>query len=746
MTLRTYFFTLPVSVLALLSLEPGAPVAQIKAIAIKPTVAMEPIVIFKVAAKPVKSAHPTPIPYVPGASSKFRMQLNVAAGVPGPITFYAKGLPPGVTASFEPATAKVPAGGGEVSTLVTLKGGASTAMPTTATFHAGISLELASLISIILQPVRIIVSATHASPAQTLTPRLLRPGTTVTITGSGFHAGAQVKFGNADAVVNAGPIDPQGTSLSALVPALATTGQPAVLQDGATYPAPETLVVDNWRNVNGYSFCNTGQFQSMVGGWTFNDLTEVFGFDQTHNNILGWRPEDPLAWVFLGIANSALNSGQCFGFTVSSLRLQTGQRRLSDFPSWNGTDPNVPGATRDVWHLRGPQMSNGTNASTLLSHFVHMTHIQQFSAEFLGSWIAHWNISGNKDVFHAQVRAALSEGHAGIVTVNGGGCNHVVQVYNLEDHPDGSFDVWIYDPNVPFLPGEADGSRTRASRISVSASGNYVFNDGAGENCSGGLSALRALPLSAAPPNPHLPTIQGAISAIGHLFGDAAQVTQVTDAAGKKLLARDGTANTDQGSRIPGSAVFVPLGGLRGKQGAPLYLLAGKGPHQYTITGKSGGTYSLQTVGNGFAVNLENTAVSGALRDEVTIDHGAGSVQFKTMAPSKQVTLHLHARAADGQMRTAVLATTGYANAPVHLAFDAQRESVVYRHEGQPVTFTLKMSAPGQGSKMETLQTAPATIEKGDQITFKPNWRLLGAGGTMQVQKLGGAIQQKQIK
>ena len=376
MILRTNLRALPVSILTLLSFEPGAAAAQVKTVAIKPLVAAEPIVVLKVAAKPLKSAHPLPIPYVPGASSKFRIQLNVAADVPGPITFYAKGLPLGVTASFDPAVAKVPPGGGEVSTLVTLKGGVSTTMPTTATFHAGISLELASLISVILQPVKIAVTATHASPPQAQTPRLLRPGTTVTVTGSGFHSGAQVKFGNADAVVNAATIDPQGTSLSALVPALATTGQAAVLQDGATFTAPETLLIDNWRNSNGYSFCNTTQFQTMVGGWTFNDLTEVFGFDQTHNNILGWRPDDPLAWVFLGIANSALNSGQCFGFTVSSLRLQTGQRRLSDFPSWNGANPSVPGSTRDVWHLTGPQMTNGTNASAQLSHFVHMTHIQ----------------------------------------------------------------------------------------------------------------------------------------------------------------------------------------------------------------------------------------------------------------------------------------------------------------------------------------------------------------------------------
>jgi hypothetical protein len=596
-------------------------------------------------------------------------------------------------------------------------------------------LNIGSIIGIIFQPQAIFLG--NATPSSgDRTPYLMKQGTQVLIGGGGLKNGLQVQFGNASAKVAPVAVASDGTWVTAHVPQLATSGKITVLQGGQSYSSTDAVTIDNWRSTNGYSFCNTDSFQKMVGGYSIDDLTEVFGFDQTHLNIFGWRPVDPLAEAFLWIANQALQDGQCFGFSVSSLRFQAGQRRLTDFPSTGGGD---------VWHLNGAQMSSGNNVSPKLSHFVHLTHVQQFSAEFLAAWLGSWNVLGHKDTFHSQVKSALAGTTGGIITL-AGSCGHAVQAYNMTDNPDGSFDVWVYDPNVPYTDGESDGSRTNESRVHVAANGQFMYDDGPGNGakCGGGLDQVHALPLSSAPTSPHIPTLQGALSAIGHAIGSA-HVAQVTDAAGKTLLAGDGSPNRDNGTRMPGSGVFHALGGRHGA-GAPVFLLGSKGPYTYAMAGKSAGDYSLQVVGKEFAARLDKVQIAAGARDELVVDHGAASVQFKTAAPQKPVNVHLVARGADGHARTAVLSTVGHANAPFKLAFDAKRENLVYRHAGAPASFSLKLTAAGADKKLHTLQLAPAQVEKGDEITFQPNWKELEKGGSLSVKKAAGNVLQKPLK
>ncbi len=583
-----------------------------------------------------------------------------------------------------------------------------------------------------LRPLLLAPRVSRVTPAQVQTPRLLRPGTMVKIEGNGFKAGARVRFGNDDAVVNAAAVDAGGAWVTARVPAQATSGAVSILQDGKIFASPQPIAVDNWRNVHGYSFGNTRKFQNMVGGWSFKDLTDVFGFDQTHLNVFGWHPEDPLAWAFLKIANASLDTGQCFGFTVSSLRFQAGQKQLGQFASWNGSNPSVSGPTRDIWHLKGPPLGEGQNVQPALSRYVHLNHIQQFSAEFLASWLAHWNITGNRDKFRNQVRSAIAGGRGGILTINGGGRNHVMQVFSIEEHADKSFDVLVYDPNVPFLAGEANGSRTRASTIRVDKNGHYKFDDN-----SGSVEHLRAMPFSAAPLHPHIPTIQGAIEAVSHLFGDAAHVTQVTDAAGKTLLAADGSPNRDPATRLNG-APFLPFDSAPGAR--PIYLLQGKSPYKHTIAGKAAGTYALQFVGAGFAAHVENVPSLPGHHDELVIDHAGAGAHFRTSAPAKQVRLHLSARAADKSVRTAILTADSSANEAVHLAFDAQRAKVHYRHSGRPAWLRLELHAHAPGQRLQKFVAAPAQIEHGDEVTIHPEWHALDRGGAMHLKKRDGRL------
>ncbi len=228
-------------------------------------------------------------------------------------------------------------------------------------------------------------------------------GTPVVIHGQGFCSGSKVYFGNALAVAVAnGPAkDGQGlygeeTVYLTAVPALATSGNVYVVPPGGSLGSPGTatapFTVDSYRDTNGFSFDNSDQFQSRVGGYSFSDVSDVFGYDQTHVSVNPCWPfgdcsvatpiPDPFALLFWGIADVALQAGQCFGFSLASQRLLHGDQIYPAFPS-------QAGATADnAWDLKGPDAADGSSgASASLAHFVHLVHLEQFSAQALEYWL-----------------------------------------------------------------------------------------------------------------------------------------------------------------------------------------------------------------------------------------------------------------------------------------------------------------------------------------------------------------------
>ena len=131
-----------------------------------------------------------------------------------------------------------------------------------------------------------------------------------------------------------------------------------------------TFTVDSYRNVDGYSFLNDGQGYS---DFSFDDLTAVFGEDQTHISVdvcgiltLGLENctvdtgiPDPLAYLELAIINEVLppDAGECLGFSLSSARLSLGlgQLKIDDFPTQAGHRRlDRVGPVRPVWPDRRP--------------------------------------------------------------------------------------------------------------------------------------------------------------------------------------------------------------------------------------------------------------------------------------------------------------------------------------------------------------------------------------------------------
>ena len=241
----------------------------------------------------------------------------------------------------------------------------------------------------------------------------------------------------------------------------ATTGPLVVLSpNGRKTVLLSNFTVDNYRDVNGYSFVNDGKGYS---DYTFDDLTRLYGAEQTHisvdacgiltfglaNCTVNTGIPDPLAYLELAIINEALppNLGQCLGFALSSARLSLADFIPEDFLIQPGTD----GST--VWDLDGP-----TGPSSELRDFIHQAHLEQTTVEFLTYYaeqIAADEVLGLPHLI-STVKSELAQGRPVVIPFQEGGFGgHAVLAYNVEDLPNGGEKLDIYDPNNPYLTSEA---------------------------------------------------------------------------------------------------------------------------------------------------------------------------------------------------------------------------------------------------------------------------------------------------
>ena len=376
------------------------------------------------------------------------------------------------------------------------------------------------------------------------------------IRGQGFCPGSTVYFGNDHAAATTqGPftdgLGPFGdeTAIRTAVPSLATSGDVFVVRQGASLVSSGTatapFTIDDYRDVNGFSFDNCDQFQSRVGGYSFSDVSDVFGDEQTHISVNPCWPfgdcsittpvPDPFALLFWGIADAALQDGQCFGFSLASQRLLHGDQIFPAFPRQAGTSQET------VWNLQGPESSGG--ASDQLAHYIHLMHMEQFSREALSFWLAKATtnaVNGSQSSLLNDVTSALDAGDHPLVEMRNGSEGHVVVAYEV-DQANGSSLVGpgdrvidVYNPNAPFTAAEnsTDGTTHEGtlstSEIVVHPDGHWEFQ-GFSPEYHGGPGSLVVMPYGVVPVHPDLPIdVSGLISL---MFGSAT-ATQVTDGAG----------------------------------------------------------------------------------------------------------------------------------------------------------------------------------------------------------------------
>ncbi len=493
-----------------------------------------------------------------------------------------------------------------------------------------------------------------------------------------------------------------------------------------------------YRTTNGYSFVNSDAFQTMVGGYNWGELKDLYGC-QVEVSPFGWCSgiPDPLSLAYVLILNATLQSGQCFGFSLSTLRFLNGQQSLNNFPRVAGPE--------DIWDLVGVRFTNGQNVSPNLSRFIHEEHILQTSANAINVYITQGIGPHTHQGLMQEVTNALNARGA-VLCMQSGGNGHCIVPYAVLPQPNGDFTIENYNPNVPYAANENHANALAQSRITVH-SANNTYQLGDGSEFSGGLNNIEVFPYALFD-SPAAPTsLTGLIDIVfGSTQGTGVKTTQITDSAGHQLLSANGSWNTDPKTRIPNSAVLPVFGG-KAVPGTMLLALARGGTYTHTIENHAAGKYQLNLVGRDFGVQLHDIPSNAG--DKETIGYSATNSHFSftTTAASKPFDLQLLVRHADKSVRTAHVTGNSKQNMRLEMGFDAAKETFTFQHAGTPGQINIRLVHTLQNSSAE-VSLAPVAVQHGDTVTLKPNWKdLKGANpGTLEIKSANGAIQNRKIQ
>jgi len=616
------------------------------------------------------------------------------------------------------------------------------------------------------------VGALNVTPSVGKVPMLGNPGSTVTITADGLVDGSTITFGadNPVPLTPAAPWAPPGVTFptppktySAVVPPTAASGNATVTLPSGQVIGKFPYPIDNYRNTRALSWVNSGSFQTVAGNsYSYGDATALFGAGQTTCNVLGVNIAGPFVNLFITLANAFLDAGgQCFGMSLSSIQFALGEEGFGAYPLQPaGAETSGPPAP-NAWLLNGPAFGNGTNVDPALANFVHQRHLAQMSQEALNCYLNfHLNITTA-----AQLRTYLgqcfAQGVGPIICMEANGDGHAVVGYGIVDKGSGNFDVLLYNPNVPFTPGEDSGSGTRASIaaqsvLSVTSNGTWTLDhsdEGSGFALpiwTGGIGSLTVMPgksIGLQPTFPWAEVIAGALVVGGLLVwfvGGDASVSQVSDGQGHNLLA-NGQINQDANTALSGVRRIPNLGGL-GKALPSAFVSNRAGALTHTVTGKANGNYSLYLLGGGGGgVNLSNVPTAAAANDVITINQG--QVAF-TADQSKALSVAVLGQATASKLpRTGAFKTNAPAGIALNFAYDPGADAFHYTHAGPATNYTLNLSTVDAQGKSVEFTTQPTQIGTGDTHTIAPTWAQLATGaGSVQVRTAAGATTNNPIR
>lgn len=604
--------------------------------------------------------------------------------------------------------------------------------------HAPVRYELA------MQGVAPVV--TGLSPKVGETPRARLPGTEITLTGTGFCGqadapAATVVFGNdlATAPLLRGSAD--GRTGAVRVPRLATTGKVKVTSMLRTSQTTTDLEIRSWRNTHGYSFKNP---DLEPGHYTWDDLTEAFGQDQTFLTIsfdpcnaiplfglfidcggprVAFAP-NPLGLITLGLARSL--SACCFGMSVTSARVLRNEDSVMK--------GHIPAGGRGLW-------DTGTLAEVLRR--LRAMSGQQFSVEFIHAFLktlVDVDDPGGASRYTADLKQTvldtLRAGKYPLVEMRTSGWGHFVVATDILESPGPgvSYALHIYDPNGFFRPSEVtpDGVAHRQaeidySRVEVLDDGHWRYpKDNATDSKTGGTQGFDA-GIMAVPPSltPVRPTMIGSLPDMGTWVGGSAAVTQLSTGSGRRLMRQDGSFDLDAAT----GRAAAPWPGHSGNEGASGWLTQETGRLTIGLGGRGTGPGEVIVFGGGYMARVRPDSIGPGAPDELVADRNEGSLGYQTVDDTKRVELLVQTTAPDQSSRALLLRCMLGRKGALHMAYLAAEGVFRVRFAGrQSSAIDAIIGWSGAGALPDGADLRDITLQPDDVLTLRPtDWTALGS-------------------
>lgn len=609
------------------------------------------------------------------------------------------GLPPDVSADVQPSADVLPGVGLTAERTIRFTRTTASKLPADVTVKA----QSGTTVRTVKLHLDAALQTAMVTTGLGLTPRLRTDGTEIRITGNGFCPGTSVKVGNINAVVDATVLDAH--TLSFHVPTLATTDRVGIdpSQGDPGYMTSNTLQIDSFRNVDGFQFHNF-----PFDGLSLGELTDAFGADDLFLKVNPcglWGGDctvvtgilDPTVALQWPIISEALknSNGHCFGISRAVQEFLSRKKSLRSFTT-GGSVFSIPSADH-------PQ--------TFVAHCLDSQHALQASGEFLRAWLLRdRSVRGQVD----RVRSALAPGDFPIVAIRHGFDGHALIAYNLVDDPDGTAEIYTYDPNREFSPLEDTGPGSHAlavlgSNIHVDAArGSWSYDRLNGDTWSGGNGGtLFAVPESTIPQDPALPG--------SSLFSEG-------NSLGILMFGSDDDAVRLTGS--PSGADYVPPLDSNGNGGAggTLVLEGSARPVSASLVGRKDGQYSAAVISNRFAGSVTGVTTTPGVHDEL---RGRGDTVTFDGGENRPLTVQLAQRptGADATAWSATLhtdATSRHADS----AGLSPAGRLSYRHDGAATTVSFMLAGLSPRAGSNRFASGPVPLGAGDRLSVNPDGRL----------------------
>jgi hypothetical protein len=620
---------------------------------------------------------------------------------------------PGLHAEFLPSPVVSPGSGDLIAhRVLRISAEASAILPETLAVESGVRNSPArrlNLLSLSPQAPSARVGGSRPGSGYGLTPRFLSNGTPVVIHGNGFCPGTVVEVGNEEAEVPATLLDDHTAVFE--VPRYASSGPITIKPPGVkkTYETEDSLLVDDFRNTNGFRF-----FNYPVRGVSITELTEAFGADDLFVKINPCWPFgdcailtpilNPVAAIEWGLLNAEFalpGSGHCFGMDQAVLKLTSGKVPYGRFQSASGHFPadnvhDLAGELGTFLHLPSPPDQ--------LDSFLDAEQIRTNSEDLVSAWVSRPR--SLQDQLTTLSEEFRHNRPTEMMLDDGGVSVHTVLAYDMKQTGPDTTDIYVSNSNRPFVPDEVSSNGTLHRELIDEdvihvdrAQGRWSFKFSSGEVWSGRSDGtLWAIPKGTVPDDASLPGVQA--------LGEAAAYLEFRSDGSVRAVANPGLALlaliADTPHPVGGSGTLVTR-----KEGRPL---------DATFEGVKDGDYNQAYIVPGFIASATDVKTAKGVRDRI---HGVEHSITLASGRSRPLELELARRSSATAMTAATLETHASANGRDRAGL-ADDGAMTYAHDGAPTTLRFSLTAIRRDGGPATFISGPVPVGRGERLRVKP--------------------------